>query len=176
MPVDTLISVEEYIATTYHPDCDYVDGHILERNVGQQRHSYTQTSAAAWFWNRRAQLKLQALVEQRIQVAKGRFRIPDLLLAAMPVPDEGVFTQPPYLCLEVMSPDDTMSSLQDRLDDYLEFGVGNIWVIDPWKRRAWKITGAGWHAALDGMLRTADGLIGLPVEEVLPEAGASPAL
>ena len=168
MSVAALVSVEEYMATTFHPDCDYVDGHILERTGGKKSHSHTQTYALLWFGTRRAQLKLEAFVEQRIQVAERRFRIPDLLLVAMPVPDEEVFTQPPYLCLEVMSPDDTMSGLQDRLDDYLKFGVRNIWVIDPWKRRAWTITGAGWLTVLDGMLRTCDGLIAMPVEEVLP--------
>ena len=176
MPVSALVSVEEYMATTFRPDCDYVDGRILERNVGKKRHSHTQGYAYAWFWTRRNELKFEPYPEQRIQVAAGRFRIPDLLLIALPVPDEEVFTQPPFLCLEVMSPDDTMSSMQDRLDDYLAFGVRNIWVIDPWKRRAWTITKVGWHAVLDGMLRTDDGLIALPVEEVLPGAEASPAV
>ena len=31
----TFVSVEEYLSTMYHPDCDYVDGHIEER-IGQQ--------------------------------------------------------------------------------------------------------------------------------------------
>ena len=69
-----------------------------------------------------------------------------------------------------MSPDDTMSSLQDRLDDYIRFGVANIWVIDPWKGRARTIDTAGWHTVLDGRLRTGDGLIALPLGEVLPKA------
>ena len=175
MATGSLISVREYLSTSYRPDCDYVDGRILERNVGKKRHSHTQSYALAWFGTRKAQLKFEALVEQRIQVAKGRFRIPDMLLVPMPAPDEEVFTRAPYLCLEVMSPDDTMSSLQDRLDDYLKFGVANIWVIDPWKRRAWTVTKAGWHAVLDGMLRTSDGIIAMPVDEVLPEAEISPA-
>jgi hypothetical protein len=67
-----------------------------------------------------------------------------------------------------MSPDDTMSSLQDRLDDYLTLGVPNLWVIDPWKRRGWTITPAGWHTALDGFLHTADGQIAMPLADVLP--------
>lgn len=33
MPTETLISVEEYIATSYRPDCDYMDGRIEERNA-----------------------------------------------------------------------------------------------------------------------------------------------
>ena len=28
MPTGTLISVEAYLATSYRPDCDYVDGHL----------------------------------------------------------------------------------------------------------------------------------------------------
>ena len=28
MPTGTLISVEQYLATSYRPDCDYVDGRI----------------------------------------------------------------------------------------------------------------------------------------------------
>ena len=170
MSAEALVSVEEYLATTYHPDCDYVDGHVLERNVGKRLHSHTQGHASAWFLSRRNEFKLQPYVEQRLQVADGRFRVPDLLLMRHPVPDEEVFSHPPYLCLEVMSPDDTMSSLQDRVDDYIRLGVPNVWVIDPGKARAWTIDRTGWHAVLDGFLRTADGSIALPLVEVLPEA------
>ena len=37
MSARTLISVEDYLATAYEPDCDFVDGHIEERNVGEVR-------------------------------------------------------------------------------------------------------------------------------------------
>jgi hypothetical protein len=57
-----------------------------------------------------------------------------------PLPEEEVFT-----CVEIMSPDDTMSSMQDRLDDYLRFGVPNIWVVDSWKQRGWNVTSDGWR-------------------------------
>jgi hypothetical protein len=36
------IPVEEYLATSYRPDCDYVDGEIEERNVGEFDHSFLQ--------------------------------------------------------------------------------------------------------------------------------------
>ena len=32
MATRTLVSVEEYLATSYRPDCDYVDGKVVERN------------------------------------------------------------------------------------------------------------------------------------------------
>jgi len=34
MPVATFVSVDEYLRTAYRPDCDYVDGVVLERNLG----------------------------------------------------------------------------------------------------------------------------------------------
>ena len=39
---DVLVSVEEYLHTSYEPDCDYVEGHIEERNVGEGPHSLLQ--------------------------------------------------------------------------------------------------------------------------------------
>ena len=49
------IPVSEYLHTVYRPDCDFVDGEIEERNVGEQTHSLVQTAIAAIFYaNRRA--------------------------------------------------------------------------------------------------------------------------
>jgi Uma2 family endonuclease len=164
------VTAEEYLTSTYRPDCEYVNGHLLERNVGRKPHSHTQTFVLAWLWNRRHEFGCEPYVEQRIRVAVDRFRVPDVVVVRTPSPDEEVFTEPPYLCVEVMSPDDTMSSLQDRLDDYIGFGVANIWVIDPWKGHGWRIDTTGWHTVLDGFLRTVDGRIALPLGEVLPQA------
>jgi hypothetical protein len=38
----TLISVEEYLRTSYRPDCEYVDGEVLERNMGEKSHAKLQ--------------------------------------------------------------------------------------------------------------------------------------
>jgi len=90
----------------------------------------------------------------------------------MPLPEEEVFTTPPYLCIEVMSADDTVAAMQDRLDDYLKFGVPNIWVIDPFfnsrgQHRGWHVTAEGWATAAGGVMRTADGRIAMPLADVL---------
>jgi Uma2 family endonuclease len=161
-----LISVEEYLRTSYRPDCDYIEGEILERNVGKRKHSYTQGKVVSWFDRRRDVLMLESLPELRIRVAPGRVRIPDVVLCDIPLPEEEVLTSPPYLCVEVMSPDDTISSMQDRLDDYLAFGVPNIWVIDPWKHRGWRISKEGWAAEAE-IMRTPDGRVALPLADVL---------
>jgi hypothetical protein len=71
-----------------------------------------------------------------------------------------------------MSPDDTIAAMQDRLDDYLHFGVPNLWVIDPFfnsqgQHRGWHVTAQGWATAADGVMRTADGRIAMPLADVL---------
>jgi len=167
MPVGTLIPVEEYLRTSFDPDCDYIDGKVLERNVGKRRHSYAQSHICGWFFKRKDQPKLVPLTELRTQVAPSRIRIPDVVVCQAPIPEEEVFTTPPYLCIEVMSPDDTHAAIQDRLDDYLQFGIPNIWVVDPWKHRGWTISAQGWTNSPDGIMRTGDGLVAMPLLDVL---------
>ena len=44
MSAGTLISVEEYLNTSYDPDVEYVDGVLVERNVGHEQHSNVQSN------------------------------------------------------------------------------------------------------------------------------------
>jgi Uma2 family endonuclease len=163
------VSVEEYLATSYRPDCEYLEGCLVERNVGRKDHSNLQGEVFAWFRERRRTLHLKAFVEQRIQVSLGRFRIPDVTVVRLPEPEEQVFTRPPYICIEILSPDDTFPKLQERLDDYLGMGVPNIWVIDAQSRRAWTIVREGHWEALNGYLRTGEGEISLPLPDLLTQ-------
>jgi len=78
MKTAALVPLEEYLNTTYNPDCDYVDGEVLERNVGEQDHSDIQSELVHFFRTRRRTWKARAYVEQRVQVVARRFRIPDV--------------------------------------------------------------------------------------------------
>jgi hypothetical protein len=40
------ISVSEYLSSSYRPDCDYVDGLILKRDVGEFDHGTLQLAIA----------------------------------------------------------------------------------------------------------------------------------
>ena len=166
MSTAALVSLQDYLTTTYHPDCDYVDGVLVERNVGQKDHSKLQGGVLVWFYARRQELRLAAFVEQRIRVGSRRFRIPDICVVPLPEPDEQVFTQPPYICIEILSPEDTFPRLQERFDDYLAMGVPNIWVLDPGTRRGWRITREGHLEALDGVLRTGDGQVEMRIADL----------
>jgi len=164
----TLVSVDEYLTTSYRPDCDFVDGELIERILGTKDHGKLQRRGLIWFENRRRELALTAFPEQRVRVSARRYRIPDVCVVPLPEPDEQIFTQPPYICIEVLSPDDSFPKLQARLDDYLAMGVQNVWVLDPPSRRGWSIVREGHLEVLDGILRTSDGKVVLPIDELFP--------
>jgi len=158
--------VEEYLRTSYRPDCDYVDGEIVERNLGETEHSDCQGRIYAYFLNRCKQLRVYPLVQERVQVSSTRFRIPDVSVVLGSRPTEPILTSPPFIAIEILSKDDRISQMQERIDDYLNFGVRHVWVVDPRTRRAWVHTKEGAHEAKDGILRTEDPAIELPLPEI----------
>jgi Uma2 family endonuclease len=161
-----LISVEQYLSTAYSPDREYVDGSIVERNVGERSHNITQREILTFLHARRKELDISVFPEQRVQVAASRFRIPDVCAYLGPGPQEEVFIRPPFLCIEILSKDDRAGDLQEKVDDYLSFGVSYVWVINPATRRAYIHTAGGSHEAKGGMLRTQNPDIIVPLAEI----------
>jgi hypothetical protein len=72
----TLISVAEYLTTAYSPDRDYIDGEVVERNLGELDHSSIQMAIAVALHERRREWGIHVYPEQRVQVKATRFRIP----------------------------------------------------------------------------------------------------
>jgi Uma2 family endonuclease len=79
---------------------------------------------------------------------------------------EQILTTPPLICIEILSKDDRMTAMQERIGDYLQFGVRYVWVVDPRTRRAWIYTKDGSHESKDGILRTENPAIELPLPEI----------
>ncbi len=163
MPAATLISVREYLSTGYSPDREYVDGEVVERNLGEKDHSRPQTLLAGCCGVREAEWGITVLVAQRVQVTHTRFRIPDVCLLLANAPDEQIITHPPFLCVEILSKDDLMSRTQEKIDDYLNMSVPNVWVVDPRTRRGYHYTSEGMREAKDGILRTSRPDIAMPL-------------
>jgi Uma2 family endonuclease len=165
----TLIPVEEYLSTSYRPDREYVDGALVERNVGERDHSEVQMALSAYLFNRRNELNIHVFPEQRVQVRSTRFRVPDVCAVAGEKPSEQILASPPFLCVEILSKDDRMTEMQERIDDYLSFGVRYVWLVDPRTKRAYVYTATGIYEAKDA-LRTENPKIALPLEELFGEA------
>jgi len=104
-----LISEAEYLHTVYRPDCDFVDGIVLERNSGDFDHSTLQSLLAALFMNNKITWGVLGRVEQRLRVRPGKYRIPDLM--ALPLDydrSQKIVAIAPLRCIEILSADDTM--------------------------------------------------------------------
>jgi Uma2 family endonuclease len=165
----TLISVAEYLTTAYSPDRDYVDGEVVERNLGERDHSSIQGAIFGSLFIRRREWGIHVYPEQRVQVKASRFRIPDVCAVKGAKPDEQIFTRPPYLCVEILSRDDRMSQMQERISDYLQMGVAYVWLVDPSSRRAWVYTADAIGEVKDGVLRTQQPDIEVPLAEIFAE-------
>jgi len=163
----TLISVEEYLRTSYRPDCDYVDGEVLERNIGETDHSWIQTVLSAYLFARRAEWDITVLVEQRVQVTTKRFRVPDICVIRGPKPTEQILTKPPFTCIEILSPEDRWPRIQQRIDDYLAMGVPYVWVLDPSTKTAYSATPSErTQQVTGGILKTLHPSVELPLSEI----------
>ena len=156
MAVGTRVSVEEYLHTSYRPDCDYVDGEVQERNLGEFDHGSTQSEIVVFLRARYPRLRRRVITELRIQVKPNRFRVPDVCVLSDEAPREQVITVAPLLCIEIVSPEDRMSRYFDRIDDYFEMGVPTCWIIDPVARRGWIARPGHIEEAVDGVMRSAD--------------------
>jgi Uma2 family endonuclease len=169
MGATTLISVAEYLNASYSPDREYIDGRIVERNLGEKTHSNIQGNLIVYLGSRRKRLGIRVYPEQRVQVSPTRFRIPDVTVVKVSQPQDEIFRLPPHLCIEVLSKDDTMDYMQEKIDDYLRFGVPYIWIVNPRNRKGYVVTSAGMVEAKSGVLETQDPNIGVPLEELFEE-------
>jgi len=166
MGASTLISVEEYLRTSFSDgDREYVDGRVEERNVGEIDHGDAQGKIYLFICNHYK--NVWAGVEIRVQVRPTRFRVPDVTVVAGSKPKGRIITAPPHLVIEVLSPDDRADELQEKIDDYLAFGIPFIWVVNPRTGRGYVYASAGMQEAKDGVLRAANPDIEVPLEAVL---------
>ena len=132
MGVETLIPLEECLSTSYDPDVEYVDGVLVERNVGEWLHSSVQSNLI--FALGRKYPSVYTLPGLTSQTRATRYRIPDISVL-LALPRTKYLLDAAYLVVEVLSEDDGMSMMMEKLEEYDRKGVPNIWLIDPRLRK-----------------------------------------
>jgi hypothetical protein len=122
------IPVSEYLSSVYDPDVDFVEGELEDRHVGDNDHA-------------KLQLRLVQLLDSsewvvslgtRIRISPTRYRVPDVCVCRHGAP---------WIVMEVLSPEDRMSRMQRKIEDYYTVGCPNIWILDPWLRKAHRFDG-----------------------------------
>lgn len=156
------VTVDQYLHTSYSPDCDYVDGELQERNLGELDHAELQAALLMWFRSHDKQWDIRSLPELRIQVATNRFRVADVCLISRGAPVEQVPQHPPLAVIEVLSPEDRISRYQERLDDYRRMGVRHIWVVDPQTRRGYDCSTGSWIETMSFAIKDSPVAVDLP--------------
>jgi Uma2 family endonuclease len=169
MATAALIPLSEYLTTTYRPDRDFLEGELLERNMGEQSHARMQMILSRIFDNNRHVWQTRTAPELRVQVRPERFRIPDISVLRRSDPFEEIITKAPLLCIEVLSSSDTLRSIKARVDDYAAMGVAHIWVVDPWSREAYYASPRGFQQPEDAHLRVPNTPIVISLAEVFAE-------
>jgi Uma2 family endonuclease len=169
MGAQTLISVAEYLSTSYSPDREYRDGVLVERNLGTESHSSLQACLAGYFRSHRKEWRIKVYTELRIRICKDWYPIPDVCVYTLPAPKGPVPDRPPLLWIEILSPDDRMPDVWRKANELLANGVPNVWIIDPETLDSELRTPGGIRSVPDKTLRLADSPIVVPLLEVIEE-------
>ena len=151
----TLLTLEEYLHTSYRPDRHFVDGYLEERNLGTRLHGRMQMLAGTWFFNHEKNVDTYTVYGQRIQVSPTRVRVIDICVTSRKAPIEQVVLTPPLLCVEILSPEDRLPRAAKVMEDYAKMGVPNLWLLDPVDRIAYIYTGDGHFQLTAGPLAIA---------------------
>jgi Uma2 family endonuclease len=158
-----LTSLEQYLDTSHSPDREYVDGVVVERNLGERPHSQVQSNLV--FFLRQRYPDLFVWPEQRVRTVAGqRSRVPDVCVTEED-PKINVFESPPLIVAEILSKRDEMGDVLEKLEEYAAFGVPHIWVIDPRRKKAFTYSGTRFEEVESGALTARHG-VDLPLSDV----------
>ena len=163
-----LVSVDEYIQHYINggakPACEYVDGVLIPKPLGNRKHSRTQVRLTVLLNERFRQFEVLTEIHARLRT--GQFYIPDVAVERRgsgtgdyPGPDS-----PVHLCIEIVSPGQGVGQLLGKCEEYHRWGVLFCWVIDPERETAWEYPRGGEPQRVT-VLRA--GEIELSLEEIL---------
>jgi Uma2 family endonuclease len=132
--VSELVTAEQYLHTSFEHDAEFVEGRIVERPMRTWEHASMQVFLVRELWAIDRSLGLFTVSEQRVQVRPGRFRVPDVCVVTEKPHGGRIVTMPPYLCIEILTREDSAVETLEKVREYLNFGVNWVWVIDPVSR------------------------------------------
>jgi Uma2 family endonuclease len=127
-----IVSADEYLNSGYHPDREYVEGVLVERDVPTIARGLLRLILGEYFRRYRKQFRFAALSEARTQIVeRARYRIPDLMLCPLPLPPGKIVNSIPWAVIEILSPDDRLSEQLARFRDYKLVGARQLVLLDP---------------------------------------------
>jgi len=164
MSAKLLMDVEEYLHTSFEgSDCEYLDGEVVERNRGEIPHGDIQGTLFLILRGLRRKLGIRVIPEIRIQINARRYRVADLAVWRNDDIGDAIPTVPPFLAIEILSPEDRMVRMLPKIHEYLSIGVEYVWVIDPQERAAMCFSKQDPSGSVCDVLRTGNPDIEIPL-------------
>ena len=163
-PSTTLMPVDEYLRTSYKPACEYRDGVLTQKAMPTYEHSQVQFQVN--FLIRIHFTQFKAGPEQTVRLSEHRYLVPDVAVQRKDRIQKPYPTEPIHLCVEILSPDDRLSEVIAKCEEYLAWGVPMVWIIDPVSQAAWEFSPkhALHEVSLDGSLTAPE--IAIPLAEI----------
>ena len=159
-----LMGIAEYLRTSFEgPDREYLDGEIIERNMGELPHGDVQLNLGTLLRQMRKRLGLRVILEIRIQISRTRYRVADLAVWRNDNIGTGIPTIAPFLVVEILSPEDRMVRMLPKIQEYLFIGVEWIWIVDPQEQSALLYSHKNPAGALCEVLHTENPTIEIPL-------------
>lgn len=166
MTTTTQLTADQYLKMHFEDlEPEFVHGDLIERSMPTLIHGWLQALLII-----RLRPAGFPVIAVRMRLAAGIIRIPDVALFLGSLPSEQVPTHPPFVVIEIASPDDRHTEVLRKLEEYRIWGVKHIWTIQPELKR--------FHVYESGSLREvdrfelADSNIRIAADELFAEATA----
>lgn len=141
------MTLEEYLSLSF-PDSatepEFVRDHLEERPVPDDTHAAVQ-SYLAFLTNeaaKKAGIRIFGRSERRVRIQTS-VRLPDYLIYLESPQSSGLVTKAPYAAFEIASPDDRLPAMLEKLNEYLDWGVQHVFLIEPHDRKIYRFSREG---------------------------------
>jgi len=122
--------MEDYLRTSYEPECEYINGVLVPKEMPKLNHALLQRLLMALLEMDRVRLGISYFAELRIRMAEGWFRVPDIAIFEGPVREQ-IPTRAPAVTIEILSDSESFSALRAKVRDHLASGVRLVIIPDP---------------------------------------------
>lgn len=130
MAAKAALTEEEYLRTSFpNPDREFRDGILIKRAIPDWYHARAHAKLLVYFGN--LGLDIDVLPSLRVKLRPGRHVVPDVVVFWPAEPEGSVPDRLPLIAIEILSEDERMSKVRDKLEEYVQVGVAHIWLVDP---------------------------------------------
>ena len=133
METEAQVSPNDYFQLPHSErEPELVHGVVMERPMPDFLHSYIQLRMGHLLSNAiEKHPGYWACSELRMRVQEDVIRVLDLCLLNYKADPNSAPTKPPILAVEIVSKDDPYTEVLTKMLEYYNWGVPNIWLIDP---------------------------------------------